>query len=351
MIGIFAPYDHSNVTTMATGLADLAVSLGYSASYYAFGPKRVPVHDNWDHKVKHDSEHAFNKWAAGCSHIAWFGHQPLLLRIAKANNCRNTLVVLDDYTNHSQPQTAGFYDCVIAPSVYKQKYLSAAWDSENIHAVPWDPGGPVLSKTTRVDPEHIWLYMPLSGGTLDAIGPSILYALNILFGLNKELCITIASSKRLSCAAKEALSEFSLRYPGRVRIIKLPKHNRRAAVYRSHDWTFYPAVHDDVYVPAIHSLYNGTPVVAFGLPPANECIVPGKSGYLIDCIMRVGAEADIHRLSAWPSPGEILNGLQESVCSPVTLDKLLSSVWPFLEMRRRTFTSVWKTVWDEPTRA
>jgi hypothetical protein len=351
MIGIYAPYDHSDTTTMALSLADYAISLGHSVSIFSFRDRETDVHPVWDRKIKHRKTTSFVEWAANCSHITWFAYHPGLVYAAKKEGCRNSLVVLREFYTSDYNVTPDIYESVLVPSVYVQVRLQAKWGAENIYPLLWDPGGPINSKHMVVDKDKIRVFMPLQNKMAEGFGHKLMFALNMLMSDNSKVHLTIARQKRFNAATQTAVSELTAEFGNRVRVVKMPGHNLRAIAYAQHDWTLYPATCDDAYIPAIQSLFAGTPVVTMALTPAIECVIHGHSGYTIRGTKQVDPVTELP-IGMSLRVRDLVEGLTKSIGDPVFLARLLDTPWPFLEMRRRTFQEVWKTIWSElPERA
>lgn len=350
MIGIYAPYDLSDTTTMAIGLAALASSLGHSVSYYCAGDKQSNVHDLWDHKVKSEKLRVFSDWAERCDHIVWFNTRHDHVAIAKKKKCINTLVVLHDWVSDGYNTCYVDFEYIMVPSPSVHKYLASIWSpSIKLNTLPWDTCTPIVNKNGLNDSNKIWVYMPLQNTAGQMFGAKLFYALSVVLDKAPKLNLTIAKSKRLTTDAYNALADLQSNFSKRVRVIKTPKQDLRNLTYQQHDWTFYPASCDDVHLPAIQSLYSGTPVVSLAVSNANECVVNGMTGQLIPCKTYTDKRWEL-LLHSDPSVKDLIEGLDTSIANANAFNQLIGRPWPFLETRRRNFTDVWKAVWSE-TRA
>lgn len=341
MIGIYTPYDASDTTTMALGLADLAISLGHSVSLFAFQTKQSGIHPEWDHKVKHDGNTLFTEWTKRCDHIVWFAFHPYRLNIAFKAKTTNTLVVLYSQLSADYEVAAQAFDNVIVPSQYIHDQLKIHWKGSS-QVLPWDPGGPIVTKNNLVEQDKINVYIPVQGSVSEQYGPRLLYALNVVMSDLPKLHITLARQRRWTPASMRAIGELERDFPGRVKSIKVPTQTLRSLTYREHDWTFYPAYCDDVHLPVIHSLYSGTPTVVFDSAVAPE-VITENSGHTISV-----RHPAVSALVSDPLANEIIKGLCDSICDQAYFQKLVSSPWPFLESRRRTFQNTWKRIWRTP---
>lgn len=344
MIGICTPYTWSDATYMAVGLADYAMKLGLNVSVRPVRVADKGVHTGLDSKVLKQKQIPFKRWAAKQKHIVWFEPQPKRIKSAKRLGCKNIVVLTKLPKLIRAPGYLDDCDYALTPTDHMAESLRQRWQYSNVHGIPWDVGLPIMSKSGRVDRDHLWLYAPIQSNAASAYGSKIFFAIQCLLDSREDLKVTVAYSKRLNRVASESLSDIVKRFGDRVAKLYKPTYQKRLASYTNHDWTFWAYQQDDSGVVPLESLCSGTPVVTFASGPVEEVVEHTRSGHIIKADIR----PDVNGLPLVvdPSPKAIIDGLQASVLDSSVHHKLQNHDWPSLESRRRTFQAVWKMLWE-----
>jgi hypothetical protein len=343
MIGIYAPYDLTDATAMAISLAEYASTLGYNVSYFCPTTKYVNIHKVWDRKVKTLRDITYIDWLYNCDHLVWFSAPSWL----KAN-ARNTLVLTNALASprYQSAEYRALFDCVVVPSIAMSEFLCDKWATSALHPVPWHMQQPFTNKPVR-NAGIQDILVPITGLSAKFFGRQLLCILGITLSKYRNVRFTLATYKRLDHSCKEILASMQREFPGRISLQSIGPHDTRADVCRQYDWVLYLPYKDDVFVPAIQALSVGTPVITLAIPPANECVLHEYSGFCIgsDTIADPYWGAQI---VAKPSGQHIVSALGVILNNPEILDVAMSQPWGFMDIRKRTFDSVWKTIWDEP---
>lgn len=346
MIGIYAPYDLTDTTTMAIGLAEYATALGYCVSYFCPTTRHVDIHPGWDRKVKIETDILFNDWRKQCDHIAWFHMEQARFAHALARHSRNTLVVTRSTASPEYVWINRYFDSVLVPSIAVYEHLSQRWQTKDLHPVPWSLQQPLTNKPERTQ-ELVDIYVPMTGSIMRNLSRQLLCAIGITLKRYKHVRFTLAHYSRPERSVKEIIHSMQREFPGRLSLTSVPIHNQRAAMYRNYDWTLYVPYQDDVYVPALESLSVGTPVIGLTTPPGNECILHEYSGY--------GIQSKTVKDTLWEMPiisqpevSQLVSALSNVLEEPELLDSISANSWAFMNIRKHTFNSVWKTIWEEP---
>ena len=329
---------------MAVGLADYAMKLGLNVSIRPIRMVDQGVHTSLDIKVLKQKKLPFNRWAAKQKYIVWFEPQPKRIKSAKRLGCKNIIVLTKLPKLSRPPSYLADCDYALTPTDYMARTLRNRWQYSEIHGIPWDVGLPIMSKSSRVDRSHLWLYVPIQSSAASSYGSKIFFAIQCLLDSRDDLKVTVAYSKRLSRSASESLSDIVKRFGDRVEKLYKPTYQKRLASYTNHDWTFWAYQQDDSATVPLESLCSGTPVVTFASPTVEEVVEHTRSGYII----KGDIKPDVNGLPLVvdPSPKSIIDGLQASVLDTSLHHKLQKYDWPSLESRRRTFQSVWKMLWE-----
>ena len=329
---------------MATGLAELAVKLGLDASVMSCRVHDTGVHTEWDGKVLSGKRSDIKEWFYKCSHVVWFGVYKEHLAAAKRFRCKNILVLDPTLVDDSCQYALNEFDTIICPSLVVKASLSERWNTTDIHSVPWDPGGPLLSKDDRTSNNRIGVYVPIQGGAAVAYGPKICYSLQILLDENPSMHITISHTKRWTRESAKAISELLSKHGSRVDVIKNPAYHQRMAAYASNDWTLYLHRRDGLGTIPLESLCNGTPVVTPYTEPLAEIVSSGYSGILFPC--DVSFDGLGLPILVDPTPKQLLEGMKP-LADPTNLHRLREQQWPELEDRRRSFQVSWRFAWGD----
>jgi hypothetical protein len=320
------------------------MKLGLNVSIRPIRVADKGVRGGLDSRVLKQKNLPFRRWATKQKFIVWFEPQPKHIKLAKRLGCKNIVVLSKLPMQASAPEYLDHCEYVLTPTEYMAENLRSLWKYSNIHGIPWDVGLPIMHKNCRVDPDHLWLYVPVQSGAASEFGSSIFFAIQFLLEEREDLKVTVAYSKRLNRLASEALSDISRRFGDRIVKLCKPTYQKRLASYTNHDWTFWAYRCDDSGVVPLESLCSGTPVVTFSSGPIAEVVEHTRNGHLID----VPLSGDVNGLPLVVdiSPKSMIDGLQASVLDSSVLHRLHRHAWPELESRRRTFQAVWKMMWE-----
>jgi hypothetical protein len=346
MIGIYAPYDLTDVTTMALSLGDYALGLGYNVSYFCPGDPYVDLHATWDRKIKTDTSVTFYDWVHSCSHIVWFAVNHDRLALSLKAKRRNSLVITNAMASKQYHGIHGVFDCVVVPSIAVCEHLCQRWKTDKLHPIPWVPRQ-LLTNKPDTSSGRLEIYVPLSGLTQQHMGHDLLCLLGLLLKKHKNVAFTVGTYKRFAKSASEIMDSLRKEFPGRLRLETIPSQDRRADNYRDYDWTMYLSYKDDVYIPALQSLSVGTPVISLAAIPSSECVLHEYSGFRIACDVENEPLWDLP-LIAKPDLQNVLSGVSTVIENPDILDTVKAHSWTYMQNRKQTFNSVWRTVWDEP---
>ena len=109
-------------------------------------------------------------------------------------------------------------------------------------------------------------------------------------------------------------------------------------LYGDHDLVLWPAEIEGFGLVGIESLYMGTPVIAYDIPPISGIITDGVNGMLVPC-KKSTAGGSVY---AQPDPKAFINVASEAINNQLT--ELNKHVRVGRKTKRNKFNSVWKKI-------
>lgn len=331
---------------MALGLAELAQQQGRDVALYPDWACHGGYDTVWDARVQRLARTNFQEWAYQQQCLIWLSSRTTRLwdvtSLPLDDPPRAQICVLD-YTRLIHPEDLQHFDVVVAPSSALLSSMPGALREIPVTRLDWDPGGELVRKNRCYEEHCLSLYVPLQSAAAVRFGPQ-------LFGVLQQVCrqlptlrITVAYQRRWTRAALTALRTLVQASRGRVTVLRKPTRAQQQHCYRTHDWTFYPYYYDDVLLPALESLYQGTPVITFRSPIAAPIVIPGHNGQLLHCEHLPDAHGLPLRIA--PDFATLQFELCETLREAAEWETLVNRPWPELLQRRNHFQEAWQTLW------
>jgi hypothetical protein len=341
LVGIYTRYHRCEQTLLAHRIADLVLGLGGDATFYTRDSSR-PLRATMDARVVERDKMSFTDWVKPCTHVIWLDVPPMSqIKWVQGQGKKAILLPNAHELRASHRKCCEQADVLFCTNRYTVAALSDKWGLNNCLPICWDPGVPILEKTGPANAAALKLLYPL-----ELISP--VDQPSILFMLSKLLAATSASvtipylPSRVSSATRKFLDNLQDRLPEQVTLRKRVDFCEWPVLFASHDLTLWPSSTDHAALGALLSVYGGTPVLAFQVPPCNE-FLGANNALLVPCKHKAcslgvpSARLDYRRF------GECLNAL---VTAPGALLELYGSTNGLLRERREQFDSAWKHVLD-----
>lgn len=283
-VGFWLYYQKNDATLMAIQLARRLGELGYDVEFYP-ADRAQAVHPFWD-RCLHRGRLNFYDWLKKYrpSYVI-FGKAPPPEYVQATQNAGARAYVLGLWDEIGQEDLPALNVAtrVVSPSRAAQQLLAEQLELTNVVYVPWDPGVPITHDDRHVDPAHVGLYWPITGGQCFRQEPEVISLLCRVARKLPQLCLTVTYSSSLGAGAAKELKKLTAAAGGRVELLKNLSWEKEQLLYGHHDLTAWPTVVEGVGLVGLSSVYMGTPVIAFDHPLVGEIIKDGRNGLLVPC--------------------------------------------------------------------
>lgn len=339
-IGIATPYSKHEATYAACHLAEQLEQRSHAVRLFSTSPEPYRVSPLWDRRVTHWKAQAFSAWIGGvdtlCLNYLPRHEQMAGLVALRAQNRSNTpwLAVLVDW--HDLTPEAHiplrYADRVVVGHGMLAEILARRWNIFSA-VLPFDPGLPFASKPDGYKPDAPKILFPIydgAGRKCDGTAFSILEG--VLSDFPDASLTVMYTSSTIASFARRRLSSLKQRYRHRVTLGPRVLPSARPAVFAAHDITFCPYLADGRCIVGLYSVYSGTPLVCFAVPPYQEVFTPENSVQVPTRLLWNDCGAPIadpdypaldRALRALLSDRERLAGLQQSVLQPLSQRRIL----------------------------
>jgi len=339
LVGVHTRYCRCEATLLAHRIADVVQQHGADVTLYTHDNHWPPLQPTWDKRVIRSRDVSYTRWAADCSCIIWT-EIPTLAQLRWANDHGKRTVVIPDWrdlgTAHRRILEAA--GTVVCTSRYFAGLLQDRWHLNNCLTTCWDPGVPLVEK--RVPPEgRIRLLYPLEWIT-PASQPSIILMLSHLLNVADVALTVLYLPSRIDSPCRRFLDNLQNMHPDRVKLLRRAPLTDLSWHFAAHDLTIWPSASDHTGCGALMSVYGGTPVVAFNVPPLNEFLSPTNSS-LVPCGHRQSSLGALRARLDYNAFGSRLSAL---VTHPANLRELYGRGTLLLRERMQLFRDGWRSV-------
>lgn len=282
-IGIYTRYQRRDPTYMAIQLAELISRRGGEVSVLSDTPNFIPVDPHWDRRTLRYRQTQFTQWARELDLLVWTHIPPT----AQARWCRKhdiatvLLFPWDEFWHHD-PQQMRAITRVVSPLRACGALLRDSYDMRNVTVIPWAASLPPLRRfpASRESPPRL---------------PKVLFPLVSCQPLRMETSIV----NMACCVARSGLASVEVMYDVvagycRRQLMRLHKSELPITVtrvrdelqqrikYAEADLVVWGSLIETCGLTGLRSLTMGTPVVSFKRAPAEEFVVNGRNGFLVD---------------------------------------------------------------------
>lgn len=343
MIGIFAPYNHNEVTAAALRLAELSVTLYGSARFIAVNGCARHVHPAWDqrvHSLRGDSPY---RAARGCTHFVHLELDPAWRVIADlvSPNAKHILVPQWHHLHEFHASEIAHYNSIVCPTKACHRAVVETFFKEEVPLpVTWcrvDAGLPVARREGLVADRQIRAAIWADYTSIDYCGPLVLRLIECILQLVPHSHLTVLSVKSWCRQDRRRLRDLLQRWPDRLKCKYGLSLVAQDAEFHEHDWVIFPSVLSNFGISALRALACGAAVIAYETEPWSELIDPNRHGVLVPCTVR----------SNWSGATEVLpviGPMEEHCVSAMSDNRLLFNLqsrdW-HLPALQHSFTDFW----------
>lgn len=340
-IGLFTRYQPNELTRVALQLADWLSQRHVPVTIRAKGHIGT-VDPGWDRTIIHDrSSLVFTEWAKGCSAIVWTHTPPAeQLRWAKEKKIRNIYLASWDELDVDPTQAYPLFHKIVLPSRVPADMLKRSHKLTNVVTVPLYPNLPITQKGSRALSPHVRILVPLYSQTTTAVHCETMRTMSRVLDNVPDASVTILYH-RLNGIATRLLDELRKEYGSRLKACSGLLTSELHLCYAQHDITVWPSQQENFGLIGATSLYLGTPVIGFDIPPINEIIRNGRNGVLLDTNVSIGAAG-----TRWATLHyqRLEKAVIEVAQDPALLSTLQQNTAEGLEHRMLTFNESWMSL-------
>jgi hypothetical protein len=305
-VGIYTPYNRSEITLAAVQLADWLVRVGVEVTMLAEGKIASGVHPVWDTKVRRATKRVVYLWARDATHLCWFNPKAYALQaaylVSRNSKKRKTRHIYFPNWNESGPvhaellQTADRVIC-FSPDLYH--WLAREHPIQGANRRTWasiaSPAFTLLPKKGMVSSTQTKLLVVVTQTVELDIGIQFLQLFSPLLEHYDALHITFLLEHSIPRKYRRELARMKRVYGSRIGIEVRPPYSDYVHLARHHDWVYLTNTRF-VYGSLLSLLVGSTvPIVCHDVGPVRGHVANGVTGKLISC--------SVHE---WPAPVAVL---------------------------------------------
>lgn len=266
----------------ALRLAELLSAQGITPKIVVKGPI-VPLEPAWDARIRKHNWMQFCIDSQNASSYVFFGTPSGQQLLLNKNNDTKSIVVpsLNDIDAFVDPVLAAFPEMIACPSWTGIGALRNVHNVHNVTYLPMDLPVPFTRKHSLVDKAAVNLSIVCAGWPINKLmADSVTLAEELLDAyLNVHIDFMLYRSVPKPCRSR--LQVLKNLYPERLTMTKASTLSTTLLKLMKCDLTVWMAHQDPTGMPALLSLYAGTPVLAYDVAPMNELIVNGRNSLLV----------------------------------------------------------------------
>lgn len=341
-VGFHLRYQRCESTWVGLQIANWLKSFGISSSVLSFGARSDSVLTEWDKKVTTDYKLPFMTWLANKTHVVWAGDVTLEdIEIANLKKVKTILIASwNDPAEYMSLYSSAHKVVCLSPSLSKR--LTRIHQLKNVHYAPLDIPSWSVSSSLTLRPDRPKVLINLRGPRKQQLGTKLYDTLTRWFKkVPAEWLLWVPKSlnHRKSWIHKCISSKHE---KSSISLINEADWNSQRLILSKADLHVLPVTNTNHGLSAIMSLFMGTPVVTFDLPPANEylnkansALVPCQIQYLSDGIAQI--VPDLLRLDI---------AVQKLATQPELLGSLKKHTADDTSDRKQLFKNAWQEVFD-----
>jgi glycosyltransferase involved in cell wall biosynthesis len=339
MLGIVTRYQKHDSTFAALAIARHLEARGCNFSLLSRGWRAKSVIPDWDSHIK---TVRYDTWLKNKQLIIWTEPaDEAWLHYAAVNHVYSYLYSSWEQFGSYDEKTLSYYARILAPTPMQAMLLRDRFQLANVSSIPFTPGLPVTHKRGNMVPGQLRLFTSLYGAQLKRVELAAVLMLADMCAEFPEVHVTIACSKGLAPYTIRDLREYAKQFGTRWTVKHDCPWQEQTLLIADSDLTVWPAKYDGIGLLGLTSLYMGTPVVAWDVPPMNEHLSPGANALLVPC------ELDYNWLGvphAIPDYEEFVRVLRWIISKPAVLADLRKKTHDRLLEQRKAFAVGWDQI-------
>lgn len=343
-IGICTHYAHTDQAYFSIRLARFFEALGCCVNIFSMRrPQRLGMPEDYSPRQNYRQKTRFTDWVRRQDKVIWT-FVPQVEQITFAQRCNRTAVVVPMWHDLRPPFKRALKraDSVIALTKEAHDLFSTIHKFKNSLYIPFTPADPPIRKSEPVDPKNVKVFIPWFDYNAICANSDFLDHLSYLLERMPDASVTAAvtSSKFLPAIARRFTTINKLT-GGRFTILRSVPLAARAQLFAENDLTLFPAECDNFGFCSLSSIYCGTPVLSFGLPPQTDFIQQEVNGFLV----KTKIDYDVHGVPyAVPNYGKLMAMLQALISEPWHIDRMNQKIMRNQHVRQNYFMRGWKSI-------
>lgn len=286
-IGFDVQYKLHDAVYAALRLSDSLKALGYETTLYSKLKKKHIYGCDWDSLVTTPEDMSYEEWLKTITHIIW-PVPPNKDTVKKVGKNIVTIALapwdcLPSYTKGSLKLCAH----TVSTCSENTKVLKAGSSLTNISTIEWDSFIPITHKAFgSVDLNNPKVLIPLHSSQglrcdLDSLFDIIE---GVIHGCPKAKIAISYSLKSIPWEISKELRSFVRKHSSSVSLVlDAATCVSSLLLYGSHDIVLWPAEIEGFGLVGVESIYMGTPVIAYDVPPMSDIVIDGINGVLVPC--------------------------------------------------------------------
>lgn len=285
-IGFDVQYKPHDAVYAALRLSDSLKYLGYDTTLFS---NKTPKHNygcDWDKLVVTPKDMSYKQWLHGLSHVIW-PVPPNKDVVQKVGKSIVTIALapwdcLPGYVKGSLKLCAH----VVTPCLENSDTIKKEANIRDVSTIYWDSSIPMTRKdSSDVNSKKPRVLVPLHSS--QGLRCDLESLFTLIVSVSNECPqaeITISySPKSMPWEVRKAVREFLKAYKCIKGVIDDTTCTSSLLLYGNSDIVLWPAEIEGFGLVGIESLYMGTPVVAYDIPPMSTIITNGMNGMLVPC--------------------------------------------------------------------
>lgn len=292
MLGLYAPYDRSEVTAAAVRLAGCAMRHGWAVSYLTTQKQETDVHPFWDGRV-HAAKSGMTSWARDSQLCVWFAAHLRRYKLSVSVNSKQSHVLVPSWHQLVDGDLSWlhWYDRVICSCEEMYDALKTRVKNPRVlRTVPWSSGiHPSPTVNALRDAAEMRIYVPLDAFVMRQHPREIVELITLLLDTHSHTRFTVTTPCSWGRQGNKAVHYLVERHPGRFAWVRKPSLDTHVCLMHQHDWVWLPSTRSGMAVWADQAIHCGRPVLCWDVPPLNSVIHDGVNGRVIPCVKSYNA--------------------------------------------------------------
>lgn len=285
-IGFDVQYKPHDAVYAALRLSDSLRFLGYDTTLFS---DKAPKHSygcGWDKMVTTPKDMSYEEWLLGITHIIW-PVPPNKDAVQRVGKSIVTIALapwdcLPSYTRSS------FKICahVVSPCLENSDTVRRESNIRDVSTIEWDSCIPMTRKEPgAVNPTSPKVLIPLHSSQSLRCDMDSLFKLALgVKDKSPHANISISyTPKSMPYLVRKTLFNFLHKHPEITGVVDEASCTSSLMLYSCNDLVLWPAEIEGFALVGIESIYMGTPVVAYDIPPISNIITSGVNGMLVTC--------------------------------------------------------------------